>query len=61
MSPWQLLAHVTLGALFVPLCAAQTGFSTLHSFTGENGDDGVLYGTTGGGGICCGTVFRWAP
>ena len=85
MNPRQLLARVTLGvSLFAPLCTAQTGFSTLYSFTGQNGDggepngilaigkNGVLYGTTAGGGSSpcsggvlvpagCGTVFELIP
>lgn len=85
MSPSQLIARVALGvSLLAPLGAAQTGFSTLYSFTGQNGDggepngilaigkNGVLYGTTAGGGSgpCsggalvpagCGTVFELIP
>ncbi len=63
MNPWQICSRFTLLALLlVPLCAAQTGFSALYSFTGQNADGaepngvlaigktGVLYGTTAGGG-----------
>src|SRR5450755_562674 len=56
-------AGVTLAAsLLVPLCNAQSGFSAIYGFTGQNGDgaepngilaiapNGVLYGATAGGG-----------
>ena len=68
---------------FLAVCSAQTGFSTIYNFTGQNGDgaepngilaigkNGVLYGTTAGGGSgpCaitfvpsgCGTVFELRP
>lgn len=72
MSLWRFLVPLTLGARLVLVpCAAQTGFSTLYSFTGQNGDggepvgtlaigkNGEVYGTTatGGSGVCNNGLF----
>jgi hypothetical protein len=63
MNMSRLFAYGAVGAtLILPVCFAQTGFSTLYNFTGQNGDggqpvgtlaidkSGALYGTTASGG-----------